>query len=350
MALVGRSSLQLRTDSSNSLCHRSSPSPRHVRCRVRVAGARISRARAACEISQAAAVPSFGRNAPVWRSNFGLQASDRSEKLKRFKARADEFELEDEADFEMDRPELGEDEEEDMRDYEAEYESIMGYTPLQESDTFVSTENEEEETVVDWKINEDEFHKLSLFTCDFFIRKVSDPDDDVFDFREMYVTPPDTDTYSIPKVVGTMPKKPIRCMASKYEYIHTTEPPVDQPRSPMYKTDMEVMKIFLIRHLKDRPSDHEKFILDFEEIYVIDSKTKSITRAEVKVEVPGGKNRDRSQEVMIVRDDGTTFKIIPEEEQMTPDEVIGAMQWDRTREAMENYLRGFRDYETSKWF
>lgn len=34
----------------------------------------------------------------------------------------------------------------------------------------------------------------------------------------------------------------------------------------------------------------------------------------------------------------------------TPDEVIGDLQWNRTRENMENYLRGFRDYETSNWF
>jgi hypothetical protein len=34
----------------------------------------------------------------------------------------------------------------------------------------------------------------------------------------------------------------------------------------------------------------------------------------------------------------------------TPDEVIGDVQWERTRENMENYLRGFRDYEKSNWF
>ncbi|BBN19360.1 hypothetical protein MPTK1_8g10030 [Marchantia polymorpha subsp. ruderalis] len=322
--------------------------PQCVSCPSWRASASIPRhARPVCQLSAAVGRP------PVFQSvRIAGTLGERTQKLQRFRARSDEFELEDEVDFEMDRPELGEDEEDDMRDYEAEYESIAGYTTLQrgESDTFMSTEGEEEETVVDWKINEDEFHKMSLFNCDFFIRKISDPDDDVYDFREMYVTPPDTDTYSIPKVVGTMPKKPVRCTASRYEYIHTTEPPVDQPRAPLYKTDMECMKIFLMRHLKDRRTDHEKFILDFEEIYVIDSKSKSITRAEVKVEVPGGKNRDRSQEVLIVRDDGNTFKIIPEEEQMTPDEVIGAMQWEKTRENMENYLRGFRDYETSNWF
>ncbi|KAL2319363.1 hypothetical protein Fmac_028332 [Flemingia macrophylla] len=40
------------------------------------------------------------------------------------------------------------------------------------------------DTVVYYKINEDEFHKISLLDCDFFIRKASDPDNDVYDFRE----------------------------------------------------------------------------------------------------------------------------------------------------------------------
>ncbi|KAL2324560.1 hypothetical protein Fmac_023618 [Flemingia macrophylla] len=40
------------------------------------------------------------------------------------------------------------------------------------------------DTVVDYKINEDEFHKISLLDCDFFIRMPPDPDNDVYDFRE----------------------------------------------------------------------------------------------------------------------------------------------------------------------
>ncbi|KAF2591633.1 hypothetical protein F2Q70_00040316 [Brassica cretica] len=37
--------------------------------------------------------------------------------------------------------------------------------------------------------------------------KPPDPDNDVYDFREMYVTPPDTDIYSIPRVLAPMPPK-----------------------------------------------------------------------------------------------------------------------------------------------
>ncbi|KAG5142579.1 hypothetical protein JHK82_018274 [Glycine max] len=35
----------------------------------------------------------------------------------------------------------------------------------------------------------------------------SNPNNDVYDFREMYVTPSDIDAYSIPKVLAPMPQK-----------------------------------------------------------------------------------------------------------------------------------------------
>jgi hypothetical protein len=53
--------------------------------------------------------------------------------------------------------------------------------------SFVSTQDSASDTVVDYSVNEDEFHKIRLLHCDFFIRKVPDPDDDVFDFREVYI-------------------------------------------------------------------------------------------------------------------------------------------------------------------
>jgi hypothetical protein len=51
--------------------------------------------------------------------------------------------------------------------------------------SFVSTQDTASDTVVDYPVDEDEFHKIRLFHCDFLIRKVPDPDDDVFDFREV---------------------------------------------------------------------------------------------------------------------------------------------------------------------
>lgn len=55
------------------------------------------------------------------------------------------------------------------------------------ADSFVSTRDSASDTVVDYAVDEDEFHKIRLLHCDFLIRKVPDPDDDVFDFREVYV-------------------------------------------------------------------------------------------------------------------------------------------------------------------
>jgi hypothetical protein len=53
------------------------------------------------------------------------------------------------------------------------------------AESFVSTRDSASDTVVDYTVDEDEFHKIRLLHCDFLIRKVPDPDDDVFDFREV---------------------------------------------------------------------------------------------------------------------------------------------------------------------
>lgn len=135
------------------------------------------------------------------------------------------------------------------KDYDVEYDRLLGTgvassgsgasddIEIVQSKSFVSTRGWDSETVVDYRINEDEFHKISLLHCDFFIRKPPDPDNNVYDFREvgsanfdmfltlfmfidpllsvlkrhshiqMYVTPPDTDVYAIPKVLSPMPQK-----------------------------------------------------------------------------------------------------------------------------------------------
>jgi len=43
------------------------------------------------------------------------------------------------------------------------------------------------------------------------------------------------------------------------------------------------LQVFLTKHYRNRRADDPEFFLDFEEIYVIDSKTRSITRAKVVV-------------------------------------------------------------------
>lgn len=44
-----------------------------------------------------------------------------------------------------------------------------------------------------------------------------------------------------------------------------------------------LLQVFLTKHYRNRRLGDPEFVLDFEEIYVIDSKTKSITRAKVIV-------------------------------------------------------------------
>ncbi|KAH9305332.1 hypothetical protein KI387_009736, partial [Taxus chinensis] len=103
----------------------------------------------------------------------------------------------------------------------------------------------------------------------------------------------------------------VRLRKTDYGCYNVIELPVDRVRDAFAKTEFEVMKVFLVKHYKNKMADDPEFVLDFEEIYVIDSKTKSISRANVVSNVPRGKNRDRRNETLIVRDQGTSFKIIP---------------------------------------
>lgn len=99
-------------------------------------------------------------------------------------------------DYEMDEEEEVE-EVDNKKDFDIEYDRLLGPHPMATagsspddiemviSESFVSTQGSDEETVVDYRINEDEFHKISLMHCDFFIRKPPDPDNNVYDFREV---------------------------------------------------------------------------------------------------------------------------------------------------------------------
>ncbi|KAK8624126.1 hypothetical protein V6N13_065480 [Hibiscus sabdariffa] len=264
-------------------------------------------------------------------------------------------------DYDMDEEEV--EELDNKKDFDVEYDPLAATSvgaassatvdvdiEITESKSFVSTQGWDSDMVVDYRINEEEFHKISLMDCDFFIRKPPDPDNDVYDFREMYVTPPDTDVYSIPKVLAPMPQKYIRCAMSDYGCYNVTEPPIDAPRDPLYKSEREVMKVFLTKHYRNRRLGDPDFVLDFEEIYVIDSKTKSITRAKVLVTVPGGRNRDRKGDLLVIRDNGNSFKIIHASERDDPTTVIEREEWDKTRQDMERHLRKLRDFSISNWF
>ncbi|KAF5195187.1 plastid transcriptionally active [Thalictrum thalictroides] len=281
-----------------------------------------------------------------------------------FKVRADDGDADGESPGDYDLEEEEAEEVDNKKDYDVEYDQLQGTgsnlfvkkgnveedIEMVQSKSFVSIQGWDSEMVVDYRINEDEFHKISLLDCDFFIRKPPDPDNDVYDFREMYVTPPDTDIYSIPKVLAPMPQKYIRCAKSDYGWYNVTEPPIDAPRDPLYKSEREILKVFLTKHYRNRRSRDPEFVLDFEEIYVIDSKTKSITRAKVLVTVPGGRDRDRKTDLLIIRDNGNSFKIIHTSERDDPTTVIEREEWNKTRQEMERHLRKLRDFGVSNWF
>ncbi|KAG5390644.1 hypothetical protein IGI04_032185, partial [Brassica rapa subsp. trilocularis] len=225
------------------------------------------------------------------------------------------------------------------KDYDVEYDPTLaasggagdGDIAFVQSKSFVSTQG----------INEDEFHKISLLDCDFFIRKPPDPENDVYDFREMYVTPPDTDIYSIPRVLAPVPQK-VQPFNPYWLLCFGTH--------PLYKSEREISKVFLTKHYRNRRSNDPEFVLALEEIYVIDSKSKSITRARVLVTVPGGRKRDRKDDLLVIRDNENSFKIIHVGERDDPTTVIEREEWTKTREDMEKHLRKLRDFSVSNWF
>lgn len=301
------------------------------------------------QISLGFTIPSLTAPSSAERDFTSLEARGRTHWVLR--ASAEDFEIEEMVDFDDD--EKDEDDEEDLQDFETDYDvggKFGDHDRYHEGDTFISTRGEAAESVVDYKINEDEFHKLSLQNCDFFIRKVPDVDGDVYDFNEMYVTAPDTDVYAIPRADQKLPKKPVRLSAKKHEHYCTTELPVDTLRSPMVKNELQVMKIFLMKHYKNRRSNAPNFVLDFDQIYVLDPKTKSISRAKVTLNLPTDVERERRKELLLVHDDGTTFTVIPESKRKTPDQLVLDRMWHKTRKDMDNYLKSFRDYPISNWF
>ncbi|KAG6486161.1 hypothetical protein ZIOFF_054731 [Zingiber officinale] len=97
-------------------------------------------------------------------------------------------------DYDMDKENV--EELDNKKDYDIEYDKILGVALVSSSadspddiemvvvESFVSTQGWESETVVDYHINEEEFHKIRLFHYDFFIRKPPNLDDNVYDFRE----------------------------------------------------------------------------------------------------------------------------------------------------------------------
>ncbi|KAK7351092.1 hypothetical protein VNO77_10272 [Canavalia gladiata] len=291
---------------------------------------------------------------PLFTPSLLLQPPSRS-RNNPFLTRADEDDADGGDHYEMEEEEV--EELDNQKDFDIEYDPLVPAAAaagddisMVPSESFVSTQGWDSDTVVDYKINEDEFHKICLFDCDFFIRKPPDPDDDVYDFREMYVTPPDTDVYSIPKVLAPMPQKYIRCAQSDYGCYNVTEPPIDAPRDPLYKTEREIQKVYLTKHYKNRRQADSEFVLDFEEIYIIDSKTKSITRAKVLVTAPGGRTRDRRNDLLVISDRGNSFKIIHASERDDPTTVIEREEWATSREEMERHLRKLRDFSISNWF
>lgn len=118
---------------------------------------------------------------------------------RRFVPKADDGDVEAGSPDEYDMEEEEVEEVDNKKDYDVDYDRLLALSSpgnpdadldevihMVQSKSFVSTQGWDPEMVVDYRINEEEFHKISLLDCDFFIRKPPDPDDDVYDFREVF--------------------------------------------------------------------------------------------------------------------------------------------------------------------
>lgn len=114
-----------------------------------------------------------------------------------FRARADDGDADGGGpdDYDMDEDEV--EEVDNKKDFDVDYDTAAALAvaaaghggedeiAMVHSKSFVYTQGWDSEKIVDYRINEDEFHKICLLDCDFFIRKPPDPDNDVYDFREV---------------------------------------------------------------------------------------------------------------------------------------------------------------------
>ncbi|KAF3647055.1 putative L-arabinose-binding periplasmic protein-like [Capsicum annuum] len=69
-----------------------------------------------------------------------------------------------------------------------------------------------------------------------------------------------------------------------------------------------------------------------------------------RVTVTGGRSRDRKNDLLVIRDNGNSFKIIPSEERDDFTTVIEKEEWKKTRQDMERHLSKLRDFSVSNWF
>ncbi|WVZ87954.1 hypothetical protein U9M48_034527, partial [Paspalum notatum var. saurae] len=163
--------------------------------------------------------------------------------------------------------------------------------------SFVFTRGSAPDTVVDYAVDEDEFHKVRLLHCDFF-----------------------------------MPQKVTKKDFGRY---HVSEPPVEHLRDPLYKTEREIMKVFLTKHYRNRRSDNPDFFSLILRRFM--SKSRSITRA--KVSVPEGKKRDRRNDLLLIRDGGESFRIIDKTKRDDATTVIQREEWAKSRQDVEKHFR-----------
>ncbi|KAI8550650.1 hypothetical protein RHMOL_Rhmol06G0123700 [Rhododendron molle] len=116
----------------------------------------------------------------------------------------------------------------------------------------------------------------------------------------------------------------------------------------------EAMDLEFEQHMQDEnnlvsKSELERYLLEAcEDAKIFGDKFDVL--AWWKVTVPGGRNRNRKSDLLVVRDNGTSFKIIPGSERVDATTVIARENWEKSRQDLERHLSKLRDFNVSNWF
>ncbi|KAL3655633.1 hypothetical protein CASFOL_000029 [Castilleja foliolosa] len=81
--------------------------------------------------------------------------------------------------------------------------------------------------------------------------------------REMYITPPDTDIFAIPKVLAPMPQKFYSVCAERLQALQCDSHRLMRLETPCTNLREKSRSVFLTKHYRNRQLGDPEFVLEF---------------------------------------------------------------------------------------
>ncbi|GAQ85675.1 hypothetical protein KFL_002480130 [Klebsormidium nitens] len=194
---------------------------------------------------------------------------------------------------------------------------------------------------VPYKIDEDYYHKLRCQKppFDFYIRK---NEQGFLNLSQIYGGDPYSERYVIPSMSGDMPNEFHRYQSLSWHTIvgrdHDSE---KADRFPA--TTNKTMRWYLCRCFEDRDLMLDpKACLMTEHVWMFDAKARHVEKVDVKMEVTMGPDRDRKNEVLVIKPQGVIAR--NQEDMEDPGHIIEREARHNQLLKIEGYLQVFRDY------